>query len=329
VTIDLRTGRTYAPHREDYCTKVAACRPKDIPTPLWNAFLARVTARDHDLQCYLKRVAGYCLTGLNTEHVLFFFYGTGANGKGVFLNTLHGIWGDYAVVAAMETFIENRNGDRHPTELAHLWGARIVIAQETEKGRNWAESKIKRLTGGDPITARYMRQDFFDFTPQFKLLIAGNHKPSLRAVDEAIRRRLHLIPFTVTIPKEERDKDFTEKLKPEWPGILYWAVQGCLEWQRVGLAPPKAVADATDEYLREQDKLGQWIEDCCGVDPVYKALSTELYKSWKDWCEGSGLRTTSQKSFSLDLQERGFANGRNEIGLKQFEGLALKGGSYA
>src|SRR5438874_5430904 len=201
--IELRTGTNRPPRREDYCTKAMACSPREMPTPLWDRFLNTVTAKDKALQKYLQRVAGYCMTGVTSEHVLFFLYGRGANGKGVFLNTLRGIWGDYATVAPMETFIESHN-DRHPTELAGLRGARLVIAQETEQGRRWSESKIKALTGGDPISARFMRQDFFEFVPQFKLMIAGNHKPSLRSVDEAIRRRFHLIPFAVTIPPEER-----------------------------------------------------------------------------------------------------------------------------
>ena len=169
--------------------------------PRWQRFLDQVTAGDQDLQRFLRRIAGYGLTGSTREHALFFFYGTGANGKGTFLNTLTAILGDYAKVAGMDTFTESHT-DRHPTELAMLRGARIVAAQETEEGRRWAESRIKALTGGDPITARFMRQDFFTYTPQFKLLIAGNHKPGLRNIDEAIRRRFHLLPFTVRIPPE-------------------------------------------------------------------------------------------------------------------------------
>src|SRR5262249_14374388 len=159
------------------------------------------------------RVAGYSLTGSTTEHALFFFYGTGSNGKGVFLNTLHGIWQDFAAVAPIEAFCEARL-ERHPTDLAMLRGARLVITQETGEGRYWDEAKIKALSGGDPISARFMRQDFFTYTPQFKLVVAGNHKPSLRNVDEAIRRRIHLVPFVVTIRPGKRDPQLAEKLKP-------------------------------------------------------------------------------------------------------------------
>ncbi len=153
------------------------------------------------------------------KHALFFFYGTGANGKGTLLNTITNILNDYAVIANTDVFTESRH-DRHPTELAALMGARLVVAQETDEGRKWAESKIKALTGGDPITARFMRQDFFTYMPKFTLIIAGNHKPSIQTVDEAMRRRLNLVPFTVTIPKEQRDPDLAEKLMQEAPGIM-------------------------------------------------------------------------------------------------------------
>src|SRR4029077_2383546 len=219
---------------ELYLTKITAVAPGDGECPLWLKFIARVTGGNYDLQMFLQRIAGYSLTGDTSEHALFFLYGTGRNGKGVFLNTLSAILADYAAVAPMETFIATQ-GERHPTDLAGLRGARLVSAQETEEGRRWAESKIKALTGGDPITARFMRQDFFTFEPQFKLLIAGNHKPGLRTVDEAIPRRFYLIPFTVTIPAEERDPGLLEKLKTEWPGILHWMIEGCLSWQQRGL----------------------------------------------------------------------------------------------
>ena len=168
-------------------------------------------------------MAGYALTGVTHEHALFFACGTGGNGKSTFLNAIASCVGDYHRAAPIETFTESNN-DRHPTDLAGLRGARMVTAIETEEGRHWAESRIKTLTGGDKIAARFMRQDFFEYTPQFKLLIAGNHKPSLRSVDEAIRRRLHLIPFVVTIPPAERDAELPDKLESERPGILAWMI---------------------------------------------------------------------------------------------------------
>jgi putative DNA primase/helicase len=222
--VDLRAGKA-RPHRaEDYITKITAVGPLG-DCPLFLAFLDRITGRDNELVAYLQRVLGYGLTGLTREHALFFGYGTGARGKSVLLSTVAGILGDYHKTAPIETFTAT-NGDRHPTDLAGLRGARLVTATETEEGRRRAESRIKQLTGGDTVSARFMRQDFFEYRPTFKLFIAGNHKPSLRSVDEAIRRRFHLIPFAVTIPPEERDGELAEKLRAEWPGILAWMIAG-------------------------------------------------------------------------------------------------------
>jgi putative DNA primase/helicase len=324
-TIDLRTGVTHSYRREDMITKIIAC-DADGDCPKWRSFLDRVTAGDRELQLYLQRVAGYCLTGSTREHVMFFLHGTGANGKGVFLNTLRAVWNDYAAVAPMETFIETYN-DRHPTDLAMLRGVRLVIAQETERGRRWAEGKIKALTGGEPITARFMRQDFFTYDPQFKILIAGNHKPSLRGVDEAIRRRLHLVPFTftVTIPPAERNLNLTNELKAEWPGILLWAIDGCALWQEKGLAPPERVCNASAEYFAEEDVLGTWIDQCCAVDPIYSELCAELFQRWKIWAENAGERPGSLKVFSQNLDKRGFKRCRQSgTGKAMFSGIALK-----
>jgi putative DNA primase/helicase len=168
-----------------------------------------------------------------------------------------------------------------------------------------------------------MRQDFFTFIPQFKLMIAGNHKPSLRGVDEAIRRRLHLIPFTVTIPKDERDPELFEKLKPEWDGILQWAVDGCLEWQQTGLNPPPSVIDATNSYLAEEDTLGKWIDECCAVDPIYKTSSSDLFASWEKWAGAAREYVGSKKRFSQALSARDFKSDHSRGGTV-FTGIALK-----
>ena len=243
------------------------------------------------------RAAAQNLTAVELGFALFFFYGTGANGKGTFLNTLTAILGDYAKVAGMDTFTESHT-DRHPTELAMLRGARIVAAQETEEGRRWAESRIKALTGGDPITARFMRQDFFTYTPQFKLLIAGNHKPGLRNIDEAIRRRFHLLPFIVRIPPEQRDPNLFDKLREEWPAILGWALRGCLEWQAEGLNPPAAVIEATAEYFDDEDSFGRWLQECCLRDPMAHETTRDLYAAWTVWAERSGMSAGSEPKFA-------------------------------
>jgi P4 family phage/plasmid primase-like protien len=320
AAIDLRTGVDRPALPDDYATKTCAVEAGG-ECPLWLAFLDRVTGGDKELQTYLQRVAGYCLTGVTSEHVLFFLYGTGANGKSVFLNTLTRIWGDYAVVAQMETFVEARN-DRHPTELAFLRGARLVIAQETGRGRRWAEAKIKALTGGDPITARFMRQDFFTFQPQFKLIIAGNHKPALTSVDEAIRRRIHLIPFTVTIPPAERDPRLAEKLRTEWGGILAWAIEGCLEWQRRGLAPPEAVRAATDEYLAEEDVVSSWVAERCTTGTSEWGAGQYLWKDFRVWAEGNNERPGTRKSFADALKAHGFLP-RKSLGIRGYLGIDL------
>jgi putative DNA primase/helicase len=267
-------------------------------------------------------VLGYSLTGLTREHALFFAYGTGANGKSVLLSTVAGILGDYHKTAPLETFVAS-NGDRHPTDLAGLRGSRLVTASETEEGRRWAEARIKQLTGGDRVSARFMRQDFFEFLPQFKLIIAGNHKPSLRSVDEAIRRRFHLIPFSVTIPTDERDGELTEKLKEEWPGILAWLIEGCEEWQRKGLRPPQAVLEATEAYLSAEDSLAAWIDERCDRDPQAWSSLSALFASWSDWAVKAGEVASSQKRFSQTLEARGFQLHKRNVG-QGFYGLRIR-----
>jgi putative DNA primase/helicase len=207
-----------------------------------------------------------------------------------------------------------------------LRGARLVTSQETEEGQRWPESKIKALTGGDPISARFMRQDFFTFIPEFKLLIAGNTKPSLRNVDEAIRRRFNLIPFEVTIPAENRDPDLANKLKAEWPGILTWAIEGCLEWQRIGLAPPEAVIVATDDYLAEEDAVGRFIAECCDLHPCFDEELKALFAGWERWREEAGEPAISEKAFGQRLRGRPkLQEGKNSRTRRaSFKGIKLR-----
>jgi putative DNA primase/helicase len=319
--VDLRTGAVAAHDPLLHMTKTAGASVSG-DCPVWMEFLDTVTGGDAELQAYLQRMAGYCLSGVTTEHALFFLYGTGANGKSVFANTLTAIMGDYATVAAMDMFMAT-HGDRHPTDMAGLRGARIVTSIETEQGSRWAESKLKALTGGDKITARFMRQDFFEFTPQFKLLIVGNHKPSIRNVDEAMKRRLHMVPFTVTIPAARRDKRLPDRLLAERDGILAWALQGCLEWQRNGLRPPAAVMAATEDYFEAEDAIGRWIDERCVKGPQHSEGSTALYTSWKAWAEANGEYAGSMKRFSETLGNRGFQR-RNTAQARGFRGIGLK-----
>ena len=320
--VDLRTGRLRSHQQVDYMTKITAAAPgARIECPLWLSFLDRVTGGDAELKAFLQRVAGYALSGVTEEHALFFLYGTGRNGKGVFLNTLTRLLGGYATIAGMETFTASPH-DRHPADLAALRGARLVAAQETEEGRNWAETRIKALTGGDPISARFMRQDFFTYTPQFKLFIAGNHKPGLRNVDEAIRSRFNLIPFTVFIPAQERDAKLEKKLQAEWPGILQWAIEGCLEWQRIGLAPPKAVTEATEEYMEAEDTIATWIAACCVTSRYNAEISSTLYGSYKTWADAANEDAMSHKRFSQALAARGYSAKKSD-GKMRVEGIQL------
>jgi putative DNA primase/helicase len=196
-------------------------------------------------------------------------------------------------------------------------------ATETEEGRRWAESKIKVLTGGDPIAARFMRQDFFEYVPQFKLVIAGNHKPGLRSVNEAIRRRFLLVPFTVTIPPEDRDKELPEKLKAEWPGILAWMIEGCRSWQAHGLDPPEAVTEATEAYLEAEDAMGAWIEECCEEDPQAWTKTTELFNSWRSWALAAEEWVGSTKQFAQKLEDRGLRYQKRH-GERGYWGLRLR-----
>lgn len=328
-TIDLRDGALRAADQGDYITKETAVAPTgaDQQPELWLRFLHEATRGDQDLIAFLQAACGYCLTGRTSEHALFFAYGKGGNGKSVFINTVRGILGEYAVAAPMETFTASQ-GDQHPTGLAMLKGARLVTATETEEGRAWAESRIKQLTGGDPISARFMRQDFFEFVPTFKLFIIGNHKPVLRNVDDAAKRRFRLIPFLHK--PDTPDRDLEAKLRDEWPTILRWMIAGCLQWDAEGLPQPAAVKQETDKYFDDQDTMQQWLSEECSVDPdgmpvagMRRCLSSKLYGNWSNWCQKNGESAGSGKRFSQDLEKRGFAKKRGVSGV-EFFGLGLR-----
>jgi putative DNA primase/helicase len=302
----------------DYMTKMTAVAPGGA-CPLWHRFLETVTGDNPGLEKYLQVAAGYSLTGLTTEEILLFAHGTGMNGKSVFIRAISGALGSYHVVAPIETFLDSPT-DRHPTELAGLRGARMVTAAETEQGRRWSEAKLKTLTGGDRIAARFMRQDFFEFTPQFTLWIHGNHKPELKSVDRAISRRMRLVPFTATISDDERDAALSAKLRAEWPGILAWMIKGCLIWQREGLVAPKVVSDATDEYLGSENAIARWLEECCVKDPAAWTGTTELFGSWKFWAENNGEYIGSARRFAQMLGKEGYPQMRRMHG-RGFAGL--------
>lgn len=323
--VNLRTGLAVTNPRECNITRQTAVRaaPPRTPTPLWSAFLQRVTRCDLEMIGYLQRLAGYALTGSNREQALYFPNGPGGNGKGVLMNTWTGVAGDYAHTASGDLLLA-ANGDRHPTDMASLRGKRLVTASELRPGARWDEQRLKSLTGGDPITARFMRQDEFTFIPQLTLVIAGNHRPSFAGVDEAIRRRLRLIPFTEVIPAEERDPELPEKLREEWPGILRWMIDGCLLWQRDGLAPPASVTKASAAYMDSEDSLGQWIDDqvirCDPCETECKAFTkrSDLFASWREWVDENGGPKWSAKAFYRALEERGFEAHKTGAGDRGF-----------
>ena len=322
-TVDLKTGEILTAEPMRFVSKLAAVTPNySQKTPIWREFLSVVTGNDKELEGYLQRLAGYCLTGLVSEHTLAFLWGPGGNGKSVFVNTISGILGEYAKVAPMETFTASF-GDRHPTELAGLQGARLVTASETQEGRAWDEAKVKAITGGDMITARYMHQNFFTFEPTFKLVFLGNHKPEIKNLDDAMRRRFHMVPFTVK-PKVV-DKDLADKLKNEWPGILAWMVEGVLTWQKEGLAPTKAVLEATREYFDEEDPLGRWISERCIQGEQFSELLKDLWSDWESWCIENGEKKGNNKRFSQMMLAKGYVKGRQPgSGLTAMVGLELK-----
>ncbi len=303
--VNLRTGQLLPPDPTLLLTRSAAVRPADGGCPLWLRFLHESTGGDAALVRFLKLWCGYCLTGNVDEHALVFVYGPGGNGKSVFLNVVAGVMGDYAVTAAMDTFTASKF-DKHSTDLAMLAGARLVTASETDEGKAWAEARIKQMTGGDRITARFMRQDNFQFDPQFKLTIVGNHQPTLNNVDDALRRRFNIVPFERK--PANPDRELETKLKAERPAILAWMIEGCLEWRRVRLIRPESVTAATATYFSEQDLFQQWLDDECRVEPgnVHLTETTaRLFASWEGYAKAAGEAAGSKKGFAPNMRRRG------------------------
>jgi putative DNA primase/helicase len=278
---------------------------------LWQKFLNEITQGDVELQAFLQRLAGYILTGEGIEQVLVNIWGPGGNGKSVFADTLSNILGSYAQAAAMESFTAT-NSDRHPTDLAGLVGSRLVLAEETQAGRKWDEQRIKRITGGSRLRARFMHKDFFEYLPTFKLLVIGNHAPEIANVDDAMRRRLHIVPFTY-VPAEI-DLDLKEKLKEEYPQILAWMISGCLMWQRDKLSPPEVVVQHTQNYMNEEDKVCAWLEDCCLIDGKSDVSTADLYRSWNDWCRRQGMQPGTQTELSRKLDTK-----TRDLNFKKFQ----------
>lgn len=305
--VDLRTGDFLDPAPDLFITRSVACDPSDVADcRRFLQFLDEATGKDQAVKDFLQRFFGYCLSGETTEQMLLFIHGPGGTGKTVLADTMMKLMGTYATSAAMETFTAAHH-DRHLEELARLHGPRMVVSSETEAGRKWAENRIKLLTGGDQVTARYMRQNSFTFKPQFKLLFLGNHAPGMVNPDSAMRRRFQLLPFLHK--PATPDPHLEEILTEEWPAILRWAINGAVDWYtRGGLVVPKTVTDATDRYFEDQDTLGMWLEECCEVDLKNDHLmerSTALFESWNKFAQAHGEMVGTQTTFNEKMRHRG------------------------
>jgi putative DNA primase/helicase len=326
--LDLHTGALYAHDPMAYCAKLAGAAYDPAATcPTWNAFITRITDGDAALAGFLQRAAGYTLTGATGEQCLFFAHGSGANGKSTFFGALTAILGDYAAKMPADALMskERHAGSGPSPELARLNGARLVLASELDEGRRLSESLVKDLTGGDVITARHLHKEYFDFKPTFKLWLYGNHRPVITGTDEAIWRRVRLIPFLVTIPEPERDADLPEKLLEEAPGILAWAVRGCLDWQRGGLGLSQAVQQATAAYRADMDIVGRFLEEQCTFGVNLWCSYADLRAAYEAWATANGEPVLLGRRFGNYLAERGFKPeyGAGHAAIRRGLGLAV------
>jgi len=321
--INLRTGGLRVETKEEYITKQAPVVFNPAATcPRWLKFLNQAMDGDNDMINYLKRIVGYSLTGDTKEQVLFFLFGHGANGKSVFVTTIQDLLGDYAIQTPVSTLMTRGKGSIN-NDIARMRGARFVATTETEEGSKFNESEIKLITGGDTITCRFLRQEFFEYRPEFKIWISGNHKP-VPGDGHGIWRRLILIPFEVIVDEANQDKELHLKLKEELSGILNWAIEGCLEWQEEGLKTPQKILDAISEYKSEMDRVLTWMGECCDPKPIIGAeiKASELYSSYKLWAIENGEWAMSQRIFSNKLSEKGYKKIRKGQG-QFYQGISL------
>jgi putative DNA primase/helicase len=322
ATYNLKDIKKHAPRRDEYITRMARFGADPYARcPVWDAFLLSIMAGDEEMVRFLQRAVGYCLTGSIQEQCLFIAYGRGANGKSTFMDMVTYLLGDYATSTPVETFVNRKEG-AIPNDLAALAGARLVTCNETAEGGGLDESLVKLVTGGDPITARFLNREFFSFVPAFKLWMLTNHKPIVKGTDEGIWRRLRMIPFTVTIPKEERDEMLPQRLREEATGIMRWALEGLKEWRRIGLSPPSKVLEATQQYRDEMDILSDFIADCCDTSRSARGDNKRMYTKYSEWAKENGVAQRSHKWFSRALVDRGFeqepgrGSGRTWIGIE-------------
>jgi putative DNA primase/helicase len=321
--VDLTSGKLHPHDPANLMRKLAPVTfEPDTGCPTFLAFLDRIFASDLELIGFIKRAVGYSLTGKTDEQCLFVLVGNDANGKSTLIGVLQDLLGDYAQQTPMETLMVSRSGGIG-NDVARLQGARFVAATEAEAGQRIAEAKIKQLTGGDKVAARFLYAEIFEFTPQFKLWLATNRLPEASDKSEGFWRRLRLIRFNVMIPEGERDGSLPEKLKAELPGILNWAIQGCLEWQKDGLRAPASVTEATKDYRADMDVVMQFIEDCCIVDRGAEETVKALFDRYCNWCHANGEPPMVQRAFGQRLGELQFEQLRTGNARKR-RGIRLK-----
>jgi putative DNA primase/helicase len=275
-----------------------------------------------DLVNFLQTAAGWAMTGNIEEQTMFILYGSGANGKTTFLNTIMHLLGDYAISTPTESFMK-KSGDQNTNDIARLRGTRFVTTTEAEIGRRLSEPLIKKITGNDQMTARFLYGEYFNFTPTFKIFMATNHKPVIKGTDHGIWRRIKLIPFTTTIPQEKQDKSLEIKLKQEASGILNWLLEGTARWREEGLKAPDIIVNATDEYRGEMDVIGNFIKDRCLQGEDYTIRIRELYKAYAEWCDDNKEHAVSERFFTMRLKEMNFVQSRTSEA-RFWVGLALR-----
>jgi len=309
-TVDIMSGEFREHRQEDMITKIANVDyDPAADCPMWKQFVREIMDYKGDIIKFVQTAAGWSLSGDISEQTMFILYGTGANGKSTFLNTIMFLLGDYATATPTETFMR-KSGDNFSNDVARLRGTRFVTTTEVEQGRRLSEPLIKKITGNDQMTARFLYGEFFNFSPTFKIFMATNHKPVIKGTDHGIWRRIRLIPFTTRIPEEKQDKHLELKLREEASGILNWLLEGIAIWKQERLRTPKAVLFATDEYRGEMDVIGNFIKEKCRQKKDSTIAIKKLYKVYSDWCEENNEYPVSERFFTLRLKEMGFEQGR-------------------